>query len=312
MAVTLLEAAATNSGLSAKEQAAIKMFTLRSDVAKRAPATRIDGYTFPYSREVTLPGIGWRGVNEAWTESTGVINPLVERLQILGGEFEVDKFILETAPRQAQSEWVKQSRMKVTAAARELDRAFLEGDDLVNPKEMVGLRNRLSGNQVMLAGAGGVTLTLAMLDELRDRVPFSGNLVWFMNTTMRRKLNALLDAATGSRRIEETRNNFGQQVDRYAGADIAVVEYLGDGTTWLDFDEDPGDGTPDTTSIYLVYFGDDGVQLIYNGQNGKEMNVEDFGVLESRPRRMGRLETYIGMVIPHPRAAARLRGITNS
>jgi hypothetical protein len=133
-----------------------------------------------------------------------------------------------------------------------------------------------------------------------------------MNTTMRRKLNALLDAATGSRRIEETRNNFGQQVDRYAGADIAVVEYLGDGTTWLDFDEDPGDGTPDTTSIYLVYFGDDGVQLIYNGQNGKEMNVEDFGVLESRPRRMGRLETYIGMVIPHPRAAARLRGITNS
>lgn len=312
MAVTLMEAAASHGGLSQQERAAIQMFTLRSEVAQRAPAEKIDGYTYTYTREVTLPGIAWRGVNEPWTESTGVINPLTERLQILGGEIEVDQFILRTAPTRAGNEYTKQARMKVTAAARELDRCFLEGDDLTNPKEMVGLRRRLVGNQVMLAGTGGATLTMAMLDDLRDRVPFSGKLVWFMNAAVRRKLNALIDASTGSRRIEETRNSFGQQVDRYGGADIAVVEYTGDGTTWLDFDEDPGDGTADTSSIYLVYFGDDGAHLIYNGQNGKQMSVEDFGELQARPRKMGRLETYIGMVIEHPRAAARLRGVTNT
>lgn len=312
MAVTLLEAAASHGALNNRERAAIQMFTLRSEVAQRAPAEKIDGYTYTYSKEITLPGIGWRSVNEPWTESTGVVNPETERLQILGGEFEVDEFILNTAPARAMNEYTRQARMKVTAAARELDRCFLEGDDIVNPKEMRGLRGRLTGNQVMLAGAGGATLTLAMLDEMRDRVPFDDNLVWFMSTTVRRKLNALLDAASGSRRITETRNSFGRQVERYAGADIATVEFTGDGTSWLAYDEDPGDGTPDTSSIYLVHFGDDGVKLIYNGPNGKQMSVKDFGELEERPRRMGRLETYIGMVIQHPRAAARLRAITNT
>jgi hypothetical protein len=117
--------------------------------------------------------------------------PRVEPLYILGGETFWDNFIIRTQGRGngAFNHKTTQWEMKSRALSREYSRAFFEGDDLVDPDEMPGLRRRLTGNQVLLAGTNGASLTVAMIDELIDDV-IAGDTHLFMHKTLRRKLTS--------------------------------------------------------------------------------------------------------------------------
>ena len=65
-----------------------------------------------------------------------------------------------------------------------------------DPNEFDGLKNRLTGSQVIDMGAtdGGDALTLPKLDELMDAVTGGPDLI-LCNKTMRRKVNSLVRAA---------------------------------------------------------------------------------------------------------------------
>ncbi len=308
MAVTLMEAALAGDA-DPKQKNIIQLFTQISPVFDSIPMTKIDGRVYPYEREAAMPSVMWRAVNQAYNESTGSTTPFAENLKIVGGEVKVDAFIQRTKPSGRRDELRKQMKMKVRAAANEWDRAFFEGSELVDVNEMVGLRSRITGNQ--LINMGGAAMSLPKLDEALDAVPFPNKHI-YLNRTLRRKLNALLDAATGSRRIEEDRNQWGMQIERYGGATLHVVEQSGDASTILGFDEDNGGGA-NTASIYIVAYGDDLVHGIYNnGDEGDLIIVQEFGELETEPRYMVRFEGYYGLAIEHPRAAARFYNITNA
>jgi putative hemolysin len=336
MAVTLLQAA-IDQRTDKLTGALIMMLDQISPVFRMIPMDKIDGRFYDYEQVVSLPSVSWRAVNTAYAESSGVSNPAREYLKILGGEVKIDRHLLRTAPgNTAQITKRRQTEMKLQAAANEWDRAFFEGSELNSPNEMVGLRPRIGGNQLLLNATGGGTLTLANLDLLIDAVPFAerqypgivkrGEGVQkclFMNRTLRRKIGVLVDAATGSRRIDISRDQFGQQQERYNGIPIYVIEDTGSTNTVLGFDEDPGDGTADCASIYCVAFGEGLAHGIYNNGNGADgapilMDVMEFGAddgvrgLESEPRWMTRFEGSYGLSIDHPRAAARLHGITNT
>jgi hypothetical protein len=313
--VLTLDVVASQAGYNGLEKGAIKMFTQVSPILDLLPFTKIEGDSITWRRESSLPGAAWRPVNGVYTSSEGRIDPFTERLMILGGEVTMDNFIVATQGQGENAIDIKASHysLKAQAIANAFDQAFFEGDDLVDPNSMIGLRRRLALGQVLNFGAtAGTALTLAQLDQLRDTVPF-GNAAFFMNRTMRRKVTALMQAQTGSGRIEYTQDSFNRQVLMYADTPIYVVERTGDGSTILDFDEDPGSGTANTASIYCLSFGSDAVHGIYNStMGGKMIEVTDFGEIQAAPRHLGRIEFYPGMAIKHPRAAARLRGITNA
>ncbi|MDT2262171.1 hypothetical protein P7H06_25485 [Paenibacillus larvae] len=54
------------------------------------PFMDIVGNSYRYNQEAVLPGVGFRGVNEGYQESTGVVNQLSEGLVIAGGDVDVD------------------------------------------------------------------------------------------------------------------------------------------------------------------------------------------------------------------------------
>ena len=58
------------------------------------PFDKISGNALGYDREETLPGVGFRGVNEAFSEDVGIINPMTEVLKIMGGDMDVDRYIV--------------------------------------------------------------------------------------------------------------------------------------------------------------------------------------------------------------------------
>ncbi len=118
MALTLVEAAKMNSGDVVKS-AIIEMFARESDILQVLPFEDIAGNALKYNREASLPGIAFRGVNESFSESTGVLNPITESLVIAGGDLDVDRFIVNT---QGQAIRAQQESARIRRSARSPDR----------------------------------------------------------------------------------------------------------------------------------------------------------------------------------------------
>lgn len=202
--------------------------------------------------------------------------------------------------------------MKAKAAALTFTNAFFNGDSTVNAKEFDGLRNRLTGSQVIDMGNsdGGDALTLDRLDVLIDAVQ-GGPEVLFMNKAMRRKVNALMRAA--GQATETVTDAFGRQINAYAGVPIAVIEDDKDGNLILDFNEpdlDNGDKET-TTSIYAVRFGvKEWVSGLLAGTATNPIEVIDQGLNGIFYETL--VEMIASLAIFHPKAAARLRGIANA
>lgn len=115
------------------------------------PQLSVTGTGIHYSQEQTLPGIGFRGVNEAYSESTGIINPQSETLKIFGGDVDID---LALEAMQGQEIRTTQVAMKVKAARLKLEKTLIKGDSTSNVNEFDGLQARIpSGSSQLITNA---------------------------------------------------------------------------------------------------------------------------------------------------------------
>lgn len=304
MALTLIEAAKQTDDLV--RQAIIELYASSSEILRVLPFEGIPGNALRYNREETLPGIGFRGINEGYTESTGILNPITETLTIAGGDLDVDKFIIDTMGMDQRS---VQEAMKVKALALNWTLQFIKGDSTTNPRVFDGLQARITGNQLIAAGstANGDALSLMKLDELIDQVQNPTHLV--MNKTMRRLLTqAARDTGVGGF-ITTTKDEFGRQMYMYADLPILIVENDNTDMQILNFNEAcPNGGTAAGTSVYCVSFAEGMLTGIQNGG----IDARDLGELEAKPAYRTRVEWYAGLSCYHGRAAARLWGIKNA
>lgn len=293
------------------EKAYIKLAVEVSPILEYIPMVKINGGAHKHRYDDQLPVPQWRRVNDVILESTGTLKPTTEALYALGSEWFLDNFILRTQSTGGDSVdlWALQEEMHVRALGREYSRTFFYGDDLINPDEMQGVRRRLNGTQVLLAGNGGASLTLTMMDELIDAV-YGNNRHLFMSKTHRRKFTSLARSAGSSITVSYSNiNSIGEQITSYDGVPVHIIEDGPTGNTIFGFNEDPGDGTADTASIYCINFGEmDGFYGIYNG-DGPTIGGRDLGEDQDAPGRKGRVEFFTGMVQAIPRAGARLRGV---
>lgn len=302
MGLTLVEAAKLASGDVVKS-AVIEMFAMASDILMTLPFEGISGNAVKYNREQTLPGIAFRGVNESYTESTGVINPMTEALVIAGGDLDVDRFIVQTQGEQQRS---IHEGMKIKALADSWTTKFIKGDTTSNTREFDGLQVRLTGNQKIANGStsGGDVLSLAKLDELIDSVDSPTHLI--MSKAMRRRLTQASRNTGVGGFITFQQDAFGRRQEVYAGLPILVAYNSNGGTEPLGFDEaNPGGGSAVGTSIYAVSFGEGMLTGIQNG----DIDVRDLGELQTAPVFRTRVEWYSSIAMYHGRAASRLWGI---
>lgn len=304
MALTLVEAAKIYSGDPVRS-AIIEMFAQSSDLLREIPIETIEGTAMRYNREETLPGIGFRGVNEAFTEGTGIINPMTEPLVIAGGDLDVDRFIVQRmgAPMRASHE-----KMKVKALALNWTLKFIKGDQTSEPREFDGLQVRCTGDQLIAAGstANGTALSLVKLDELIDAVDSPTHLI--MSKAMRRKLSAAARLYTVGGYITYELDAFGRRVTYYNDLPIIVIDKDNTNADILAFDEACTSGTSTGTSIYCVSFGEG----MFTAIQGDDMDVRDLGEVDDAPVYRTRVEWDCGIAIYHGRAAARLYSIADS
>lgn len=296
MALTLLEASKYSNDVLQK--GVIEIFARTSPILELLPFMEIAGNSYKYNVEQTLPGIAFRSVNEGYVASEGVVDQRVEGLVIMGGDVDVDRFLVATRSNINDIRAI-QTQMKAKALAKEFTMTFFHGDAATNPKAFNGMRKRLTGSgQEVTAGTNGNKLELGMLHELLDAVE-GGAEVMIMSKAMRRELQKLLEGQTHY--IQVGKDNFGRPVEMFGDVQIRTVE-----DEILPFNETQGSSNV-AGSIYAMKFG--GQEYVSGLRNGG-VSVRDLGELNTLPVYRTRIEFYCGLAMFHPKSAARLKGVT--
>ena len=303
MAVTLAQAAALEA--SPIRRGALETATQVSWVWDRLPFENITGNAYAYDTDKVLPGTAFRTVNEAYVESTGVINQDTERLVILGGDADVDNFIERTMQSSRGVLMADQVRMKLESGQATFVDSMFNGNVEVNPKGFDGLRRRLIGSQVLDSEApANDEAFLDELDALFGQVGGGGP-----------------DAVYGPKQIIARLKSLGRKV---GGAEYILSEITGkreftwNGVSFID----PGEhwsgrsilpyDADDGGDLYAIKFasgiGTTGVLGLTNGG----LQTTYLGELQEKPAARTRIEFYTGMAVQGGQAAARLRAVKTS
>lgn len=304
MALTLIEAAKLNPGEVIKN-AIIELYAGSSDILLNLPFDGIPGNAIKYNREGKLPGVGFRGVNEGYTASTGIINPITETLVIAGGDLDVDKFIVDTMGMNQRS---VHEAMKVRALSLAWTKNFIKGDTASDPRVLDGLQTRIVGNQKIAAGAtaNGTALSLEKLDEAIDQTLNPTHLI--MNKKMARKFSTAARNVNVSGYVTYDKNALGRRVMMYNDLPILTVDLDNEENQIITNTEACTSGTATGTSIYVVSMGDGMLTGIQHGG----IDVRDLGELQTSPLYRTRVEWYNGIAIYNGRAATRLWSIADA
>ena len=317
MALTLAESAKLSQDTLAK--GVLETFVQTSPILDRIPFMEIAGNAYAYDEEATLPGVAFRSVNEAYAESTGTVNQKSEKLVILGGDADVDRFIQQTRSN-VNDQRAEQTAHKVKAISYKFQETFFTGDSSVDTKSFDGLRKRLTGKQVIDAAANGMPILgssnadihqfLDKLDELLAAVPGinSANGAIYASAAIIRKIGSAMRHISYDTTLQQ--DIAGKRVMQWNGIPILEAGQTPAGKEILDTTETQGTAT-NTASIYAVKFGQgEGDQGVTGLTNGGVM-VEDLGQLQEKPAYRTRIEFYCGLGVFSGKAAARLKGVLN-
>jgi hypothetical protein len=330
-AVTLAQAALLSQ--DELQRGVLETFVQESVLLDRIPLMEIQGNAFAYDEESALPGVEFRAVNAAYSESTGAVVQKTEKLVILGGDADVDTFIQKTRSN-LNDQRALQDQLKVKAAAYKFQDAFINADVAVDANGFDGLKKRLTGAQIVDAATNGLAVVGAddaarhtffdFLDALIAAVPgLSGsNGALFMNNMIRskilsamRRLNiqtepigrlpAPLVEGTANAPIPDA------QLPTYNGIPLIDIGNKADGTLIIPQTETQG-ASSIASSIYAVRFGSSEADQAVTGLTNGGVDVRDLGEQQAKPAFRTRIEFFCGLGVFGGKAAARGRGVLNS
>ena len=308
MALTLAQSAVLSE--NDLQRGVVETFVQESPVLDRIPLMDIQGNAYAYNEEGTLPGVEFRAVNSAYAESTGTVNQRTESLVILGGDADVDTFIVQTRGN-LNDQRATQTAMKVKAAAYKYQDAFINGDVAVDANSFDGLKKRLTGAQVIASATNGIGPVAGghdffdALDNLIAAVA-GGPDALYTNATIRARIMSSARRLGGADFMNEALTN--KRVPTYNGIPLLDIGTKADGTAIIPMTETQGTST-DAGSIYAVKFGlGEGDQAVTGLTNGG-VQVKDLGEIDAKPVFRTRIEFFCGLGIFGGKAAARLTGV---
>jgi HK97 family phage major capsid protein len=293
MAPTLTEAAKLSNDLVL--QGVIETIVQDSPILQVLPFIEITGNGLTYNRENAAAAAAFFAVGDTWTESTPTFTQITTSLTIVGGDADVDNYLLTTRSniQDLQSAVI---RLKAKAVRQKFEDTFVNGDTAVDAKSFDGIDKVTTGGQVATMGVNGAPPTLAKLDELIDLVKGGPPDLLLMSKRSRRSLNTL--ARSSGTFLQTDRNQFGQMVQYYDGIPVGVSDYISDAKTV---------GTSsDCSTIYALQFGE-GALAGLTSPGG--LQVETIGSLETKDATRTRVKWYVSMALFSTLKVAKLTGV---
>lgn len=312
-ALTLIEA--TKASEDQLKQGVVEVLIQENPMLEVLPWRPFQGNALRHFEEGTLPNVQFRNVNEGYTQSFGTDNDHFWGVAILGGEVKVDKFLVNVVDTK-EALLAKQWKKLAKANSMRFTYETFDGTGSVASKGFKGLKALIAEGfgQSYANSTTGATVNLDKIDEALDLFRNTGKPdAAFCNRVHRRQITkAARTSVTGVSLIDIGTDVFGKKINVYDDIPLRVLGYAldasGNMVETLRFDEDPGDATFDTSSMYFVKLGEDD----FTGLLGKGGSFEavNFGELETGPQIMGRMEWYPGIAVFNQYSVVRLTGIT--
>jgi len=293
MALTLAEAAKLSNDVLLT--GVVETIIKDSPVLQRLPFIEIVGNGLTYNRENAAPSADFFDVGDTWTESTPTFTQQTVALKIMGGDADIDNFLIATRSNVQDIETAV-VQLKAKAVQQLFEQTFITGDETTNPKEFDGLDELCDPAQTISMGVNGGSLTLDKLDELIDAVKGGKPEILLMSRRSRRILNKL--ARSSGSFLEAERDEFGQMLQFYDGIPVGVSDYISDAQT-------VGTST-DCSTIYAFQMGE-GALVGLTAPGG--LNVERVGSLETKDASRTRIKWYSSLALFNSVKLSRLIGV---
>jgi hypothetical protein len=293
MALTLAEAAKLSNDVLLT--GVIETIVKDSPVLQRMPFVEIVGNGLTYNRENTAATAAFFDIGDTWTESTPTFTQVNTTLKIMGGDADIDNYLIATRSNIQDLETAV-VQLKAKAVRQLFETTFITGDATSNPKSFDGLDKLCDSGQVVTMGANGASLTLDKLDELIDMVKGGKPDLLLMSRRTRRSVNKL--ARTSGSFLEADRDEFGSMLQFYDGIAIGVSDYISDAQT-------VGTST-DCSVIYAFQVGEGAVSGLTSAGG---LQVERVGSLETKDATRTRIKWYSTLALFNTVKLARLTGV---
>ena len=265
--ITLAEA---KVGMADKvEQAVIDEFRRGSLLLDRlifdnavSPGTAGSTLTYGYVKLLTPSTAAFRKLNEEYTGSEAKRKKATADLKIFGGEFGLDRVIIETSGAVDELEFQMQEKIK--AAINLFHWCVINGNSTRNADEFDGLNKLIAGSSTEFNKDSVIDLSTsalmdtnygAFLDMMDDFVATMHGKpsMFLMNSKMKTKMKGIARRAGYYSRTEDA---FGRSIDNWDGIPLVDLEEYYNGTKTLpcvSIDDKAG-----TTDIYAVQIAKDG------------------------------------------------------
>jgi hypothetical protein len=293
----------------------IQNLRMSSPIAELATIRNINDLHTADLRWKTLPSVGFRGLNEGYTESTGTTDRVPVDLAFIGGDFDIDMQLMSNDAASIDMA-ATQLEMKQKALAYAVNNYFINGDAATDQRQFNGLKAilaQLSSSQTISAATDGLDVRASGTDA--DRYTFLDKLdecIWqvhehrpdvlLMNEQTYRGVRSLLRRL---KLLDTSRDQFDREIETYRGVRLVDIGFASDDATLIiPNNETQGAGGANFTSIYAVRFGDAYTSLIQKGG----IQVRRIGELETKPVMRTRVEWAIAVGCVHKASMARLKG----
>ena len=305
MALTLTEG--NKYSTTELDRKVIDLLTKDSEVLSNLPFEEILGNSLTYDMITTRSGAGFYDVGDTWVESTPVITQDTVVLKRLGGDADVDNFILKT--RSNKIDVKGQVLADKVLAVKE---AFLDNfwyGTFIDAKGFEGMHELLTSTtyntkQSATANGDGAAGSSYSLQEAIDLIHEYKPTHMFMTKLMRRRINVYLDSI--GEKFTTVRDNYGKLIEYFRGIQIEVDEHLLDTESTTDAGAFESYGDDDQATIFVISFAS---QACCGVQGPDSIETIPIGDLETKDAQRWRVRWYCGLKFEHLRSCSKYCGI---
>ena len=311
MAMTLVQAGYLSQDVL--QRGIIELFVRDDPILEKLPFVECLGNGITYNVETTEATAQFYDVGETWVESTFTTTPATAVLKILGGDADVDNYLLKT---RSNINDLKQEAInaKIKALKYQFMTKFYYGYLAGNTKEFDGLHKLLNSTtyNTIAVGTNATTpgaLTMLKLEEAVDKVKGFNPDLMVMSKQLRRYINRYLIAAGGV--THEDRAN--RRVQTIFGIPVGVSDYISDnencnqllGSTYGYEPTTPTAAGDGATTIFILSFDPKGCCGVQAGS----MEIEEFPKLETKDASRHRIKWYASLMLQNILSCSKVTGI---
>jgi hypothetical protein len=293
MALTLAESAKLSNDVLLV--GVIETIIQESPILQVLPFIEIVGNGLTYNQENTAATASFYDVGDTWAESTPTFSQQTATLKILGGDADIDNFLIATRSNVQDLE-AAIVQLKAKAVQQKFEDTFVNGDATADPKAFDGIDELCTTAMTISMGTNGATLTLDKLDELIDLIKGGKPDMLLMSKRSRRTLNNLARAAGSF--LDSDRNEFGTMMQYYDGIPVGLCDFISD--------EQTVGTSSDCSTVYAVQWGE-GALAGLTSPGG--LQVERVGSLEVKDATRTRVKWYVSLALFNAIKLAKLIGV---